>query len=361
MKKDCFARKKKLENEGPGEAGVITEALEYSEALTVSDKLINDIWILDSVCTSHMSSRRDWFEDFEESGKTKILLGDDHSVESRGIGSIRINTFGGSIKVLKNVKYVSELRRNLISTGTLDKLGFRHEGGDGKVRYFKNQTTALTGVLSNGLYLLEGETVMQETCIVEKTKDSTDLWHSRLGHLSLNSMKILSGKGLLDKKDVKELSFCEHCVKSKKLSFNVGKHDTEEVLGYVHADLWGSSNVTPSLSGKQYFLSIIDDKSRKVWLMFLRTKDETFQRFCEWKEEVENQVNKRVKILRTDNGLEFCNNKFDEYCKAQGIERLRTCVYTPQQNGVAERMNRTLMEKVRCLLNESGMGEEFWA
>ena len=357
MKKDCFARKKKLENEGPGEAGVITEALEYSKALSVSDKLINDIWILDSGCTSHMSSRRD----FEESGKTKILLGDDHSVESRGIGSIRINTFGGSIKVLKNVKYVPELRRNLISTGTLDKLGFGHEGGDGKVRYFKNQTTTLTGVLSNGLYLLEGETVMQETCIVEKTKDSTDLWHSRLGHLSLNSMKILSGKGLLDKKDVKELSFCEHCVKSKKLSFNVGKHDTEEVLGYVHADLWGSSNVTPSLSGKQYFLSIIDDKSRKVWLMFLRTKDETFQRFCEWKEEVENQVNKRVKILRTDNGLEFCNNKFDEYCKAQGIERHRTCVYTPQQNGVAERMNRTLMEKVRCLLNESGMGEEFWA
>lgn len=64
--------------------------------------------------------------------------------------------------------------------------------------------------------------------------------------------------------------------KAKKLSFNIGRHDTKEILGYVHANLWGSSNVTPSFSGKQYFLSIIDEKTRKVWLMFLKTKDESF-------------------------------------------------------------------------------------
>jgi len=148
---------------------------------------------------------------------------------------------------------------------------------------------------------------------------------------------------------------------AKKVSFNVGKHNSEEILSYVHADLWGSQNVTPSMSGNKYFLSIIDDKSRKVWLYFLRSKDETFDKFCEWKELVENQTDKRVKCLRTDNGLEFCNIKFDSYCKKYGIERHRTCTYTPQQNGVAERMNRTVMEKVRCLLNESGLEEEFWA
>ena len=149
--------------------------------------------------------------------------------------------------------------------------------------------------------------------------------------------------------------------KSKRLSFNVGKHDAVEALSYVHADLWGSSNVSPSLSGKQYFLSIIDDKTRKVWLYFLRTKDETFDKFCEWKELVENQVDRKIKCLRTYNGLEFCNTKFDRYCKTHGIGRHRTCVYTPQQNGVAERMNRTIMEKVRCLLIEFGLDESFWA
>lgn len=86
--------------------------------------------------------------------------------------------------------------------------------------------------------------------------------------MSLNNMKVLTCKGLLllKKKHVKDLAFCEHCVmgKAKKLSFNVGEHNIENALGYTHADLWGSSNVTPSLSGKQYFMSIIDDKTIKV-------------------------------------------------------------------------------------------------
>lgn len=292
VKKDCFAKKRKLESEGPGEAGVIIEKLEVSEALNIGDRLVKDMWVLDSGCTSHMSSRRDWFSDFEENDGTTILLGDDHTVKSQGQGSIRIKANGGSIRILKNVKYVPNLRRNLISTGTLDKLGYHHEGGDGKVRYHKNNATALVGRLINGLYVLDGETIMSESFNAEDTKSSTELWHSRLGHMSLNNMKILAGKGLLQKNDVKELEFCEHCVmgKSKKLSFNVSKHITEEALGYVHADLWGSPNVTPSLLGMKYFLSIVDGKTRKVWLMFLKSKDETFDRFCEWKELVETQV-----------------------------------------------------------------------
>lgn len=72
-------------------------------------------------------------------------------------------------------------------------------------------------------------------------------------------------------------------------------------------------------------------------------------------------MNKKVKCLRTDNGLEFCNIAFDNFCKQHDIERHRTCTYTPQKSGVAERMNRTIMEKVRCLLNESGLEEKFWA
>lgn len=363
-KKDCYARKKKFGTEGQGEAGVITEKLIEAESLSMVDQKAKYVWVLDSGCTFHMTSRRDWFVDLQDNGGTTILLGDDHSVQSQGQGSIRINTHGGTIKVLNNVRYVPDLRRNLISTGTMDKLGYGHEGRDGKVRYFKHNKTALRGNLMNGLYVLDGETVVPEICNAELNKSNkTTLWHSRLGHMSINNMNILAGKGLISSSEVKELKFCEHCImgKSKKLSFNLGRHDTKDILGYLHADLWGSPNTTPSLSGKQYFLSIIDDKTRKVWLMFLKTKDETFDKFCEWKSLVENQMNKKVKVLRTDNGLEFCNVKIDDHCKAHGIERHRTCTYTPQQNGVAERMNRTLMEKVRCMLNESGLGEEYWA
>lgn len=83
--------------------------------------------------------------------------------------------------------------------------------------------------------------------------------------------------------------------------------------------------------------------------------------FKEWKVEVENQTGKKLKYLRTDNGLEFCNHKFDKLCKESGVKRHHTCTYTPQQNGVAERMNRTIMDKVRSMLSETGLGSEFWA
>ncbi|KAG7563868.1 Integrase catalytic core [Arabidopsis suecica] len=363
LKKDCYARKRKAESETQGEAGVITEKLVFSKALSVNDQKVKDLWVLDSGCTSHMTSRRDWFSTFNTNGSTTILLGDDHAVESQGQGSIRIDTHGGTIKVLENVKYVPNLRRNLISTGTLDKLGYKHEGGGGKVRYFKNEKTALRGMLANGLYIMDGNTVMTENCVAESSHGKTVLWHSRLGHMGINNMRVLTQKGLVAKDEVRNLDFCEHCImgKSKKVSFNVGRHNSEKALSYVHADLWGSPTVTPSIAGNRYFLSIIDDKTRKVWLYFLKSKDETFDRFCEWKSLVENQVGKKVICLRTDNGLEFCNSKFDSFCKEHGIERHRTCTYTPQQNGVAERMNRTVMEKVRCLLNESSLEETFWA
>lgn len=76
---------------------------------------------------------------------------------------------------------------------------------------------------------------------------------------------------------------------------------------------------------------------------------------------MENQTEKKIKILRTDNGLEFCNQQFNTYCKDKGIVRHITCAYTPQQNGVAERMNRTIMEKVRSMVSDSGLPKTFWA
>ena len=108
-------------------------------------------------------------------------------------------------------------------------------------------------------------------------------------------------------------------------------------------------------------MTFIDDFSRKVWIFFLRTKDEAFQKFEEWKALVENQTGQKLKCLRTDNGLEFCNHLFDKVCRDSGIKRHKTCPYTPQQNGVSERMNRTIMDKVRSMLVETGLDAEFWA
>lgn len=119
------------------------------------------------------------------------------------------------------------------------------------------------------------------------------------------------------KKEITTHDFCEDCMmgKTKRVSFSVWKDDTYKTLKYVHANLWGSFNVHSSLSKKKYFLSIIDKCSRKVWLYFLKMKGEAFTNFCEWKTLIESQVNQKVKWLRTDNGLEFCNMEFDTFYK----------------------------------------------
>ena len=92
------------------------------------------------------------------------------------------------------------------------------------------------------------------------------------------------------------------------------------------------------------FLSVIDDYSRMVWVYVLKYKDQVFSKFKEWKTLVENQSGKKVKKLRTYNGLEFCNQLFDSYCANEGIARHKIVRLTPQQNGLAKRMNTTLMD-----------------
>ena len=131
------------------------------------------------------------------------------------------------------------------------------------------------------------------------------------------------------------------------------------ILEYLHMDVWGPASVS-SHSGCVYFLSVIDDFSRKVWCFFMRHKSDVFEKLKTWKILIETQTGKKIKAIRTDNGLEFCNNQIDDLCDGFGIKRHKTVPYTPQQNGVAERMNMTLLEKVRCMLSKSGLSKKFW-
>ena len=107
-------------------------------------------------------------------------------------------------------------------------------------------------------------------------------------------------------------------------------------------------------------LTIIYDFSHKVWVFFLKQKSDVFSTFKDWKTMIEKQEGRQVKCLRTDNGLSFCSDKFNTLCKKEGIVRHRTVRHTPQQNGVVERMNRTLMEKVICMISNAQLPKYFW-
>jgi transposase InsO family protein len=92
---------------------------------------------------------------------------------------------------------------------------------------------------------------------------------------------------------------------------------------------------------------------------FLKKKSDVFVTFKQWKTLIENQTRKKIKRLRIDNGMEFCGGEFNKFCKDEGIAKHRTVSHTPQQNGVAERMNKTLLERARCLLSNARLSKDF--
>ena len=143
------------------------------------------------------------------------------------------------------------------------------------------------------------------------------------------------------------------------MKFGTAIHNTECILDYIHTDVWGPTK-TASLEGKRYFVTFVDDFSISVWVYTLKSKDEVFETFLVWKKMVENQTGRKIKVLRSDNGTKYRNDQFSYFYKKEGISRHFIVRDTPQQNGVAERMNRTLLEKVRCMLSNACLGKQLW-
>lgn len=143
---------------------------------------------------------------------------------------------------------------------------------------------------------------------------------------------------------------CEICIKSKqtKLPFQETHNRVKEILEIVHTDLCGPMRST-SIGGAKYFLTFINDYSRWTEIYFLRQKSDVLNSFKEYKSRVERFINKKIKYLQSDNGREFCNQEFDSFLKTHGIQRRLTAPYKPEQNGVAERMNRTLVEMLHFI------------
>ena len=155
---------------------------------------------------------------------------------------------------------------------------------------------------------------------------------------------------------------CEACLMGKqhRQPFPQDGSRATAPLQLVHTDLCGKMN-TIALGGFSYFMLLINDYSRRTWVYLLKTKDEAFGKFKEWHRLVENEVNAKVKALRSDRGGEFTSNKFANYCKQHGIRRQLTMPYTPQQNSVAEQKNRAGVEMACKMLKGKGFPTTFWA
>ncbi|GJU53084.1 putative ribonuclease H-like domain-containing protein [Tanacetum coccineum] len=205
------------------------------------------------------------------------------------------------------------------------------------------------------------------TCLVAKaTLDESMLWHRRLGHINFKNINKLVKDNLvrgLPTKRFENDQTCVACLKGKQHRASCKSKVLNPItkpLFMLHMDLFGPTFVS-SLMHKKYCLVVTDDYSRFTWVFFLATKDETSEILKNFIKEIENLVDKKVKIIRCDNGTEFKNKVMDDFCREKGIRREYSVARTPQQNGVAERRNRTLIEAARTMLADSKLPTTFWA
>jgi hypothetical protein len=154
---------------------------------------------------------------------------------------------------------------------------------------------------------------------------------------------------------------CKGCALGKNIKkpFPSSNNRSKETLDLIHSDVCGPMPVR-SLGGSLYFVTFIDDYSGKTWLYLLKSKDEVFSKFQEFKVEIENLTNKKIKTLRTDNGGEYTSKEFVAFCKSAGIRRELTVPHNPQQSGVVERKNRSIEETVKALLNDQDLSMFLW-
>jgi transposase InsO family protein len=186
-----------------------------------------------------------------------------------------------------------------------------------------------------------------------------------LGHLNERSLMLLAAKGLvkgLNLGNEMELNFCEACVRAKHRSpfLKASQNRATSVLKLVHLDLCGPFS-TESYGGKRYFMAITDDKSRKIFVYFLRHKNEALSHIKEFKARAERETGRRLIAIRSDNGGEFISHAFSDFLQSSGIQHQTTVAYKPQQNGVAERVNGILVERAKAMLHGAGMSRRFWA
>ncbi|KAJ9565577.1 hypothetical protein OSB04_001543 [Centaurea solstitialis] len=296
------------------------------------------VWFFDSGCSNHMSGDKSWFCDLDEGFRHSVKLGNDIRMNVMGKGNVKLDINGMS-HTLANVYYIPELKNNLLSVGQIQEGGIAILIKDNVCRLYHPVKGLIieSKMSTNRMFvLLATPTLKVPVCFNTNDDDTTHLWHCRYGHLNHNGLRTLKCRRMVD--GLPEL-------KTPKKQYPAHR------LQLIHSDICGP--VTPeSCSKKKYIALFIDDYSRKCWTYYLAEKGQVFNTFKCFKACVEKETGSFIQCLRTDRGGEYNSTE------------LRTTTHSsifPQQNGVAERKNRTLLNMVRSILAERGVPKEYWA
>ncbi|GJU05069.1 retrovirus-related pol polyprotein from transposon TNT 1-94 [Tanacetum coccineum] len=312
------------------------------------------LWYLDSGCSKHMTEDRSQLTNFISKFLGTVKFGNDQVAKIMGYGDYQI----GNVTISR-VYYVEGLGHNLFSVGQFCdsnlEVAFRQH-----TCFIRNLegVDLLTGSRGDNLYTLLLGNMMASSpiCLLSKaSKTKSWLWHHRLSHLNFGAINHLARHGLvrgLPKLKFEKDHLCSACAlgKSSKKPHKPKSEDTnQEKLYLLHMDLCGPMRVA-SVNGKKYILVIVDDYSRFTWVKCLRSKDEAPAFIINFLKMIQVRLKETVRRIRTDNGTEFVNQTLREYYEKVGISHETSVARSPQQNGVVERRNRTLIEAARTML-----------
>ncbi|GJS80427.1 putative ribonuclease H-like domain-containing protein [Tanacetum coccineum] len=327
--------------------------------------------VIDSGFSRHMIGNKCYLDEYEDYDGGLVSFGDGKGRIS-GKGKIKTGTLD-----FEDVYFCKELKYNMFSVLQIC---------DKKNNVLFTDTECF--VLSSNFKLLDESQVLLRvprkeniyivalksvvpigglTCLIaEATIDESNTWHRKLGHINFKIMNKLVKGNLVKGLPLKIFENDHSCVACQKGKQHKASYKTKLVnsiskpLHMLHMDMFGPTNVK-SLMKKSYCLVVTDDFSRFSWVFFLATKDKTSGILKTFITEIENQLDHKVKVIRSDNGTEFKNSIMNQFCEIKGIKREFSVARTPQQNGVAERKNRTLIEAARTMLVDSKLPTTFWA
>jgi len=345
------------------------------------DRLIYYNWLADSATTSHVTNQRDAFIDFTPLTNKLVIGVGNNKAQAIGRGTVELESKCNDRKFiikLEDVLYIPDTPNSLISLGRWDRIanGVTNIKSGIITLSTKDGVTIAKGKdVGNFLYRLDvftrkpnspqtkNVTATPQTFIANEPAQSWETWHRRFGHINyyglqkLYDLKLVNGFNVDTRSAKPDCIACTEAKQSVK-PFNKEIHRESEPGDLTHIDLWGKYAIR-SIHGNYYYVVLVDDNSRWITIHYLKEKNQAAKYIKNYLATLITQ-GRKPKAIRVDRGKEFLSDQLKDWCEERGIEIQLTAPYSPSQNGIAERMNRTLVELARAMRIAADLPEHLW-
>ncbi|GJU45261.1 retrotransposon protein, putative, ty1-copia subclass [Tanacetum coccineum] len=378
-KRNCplsLAELKKNKASASGTSGIFTiELFSFTKS---------NSWIYDTGCGTHICNTIQGLKGYRKlnKGALDLYVSNGNTAAVEAIGSFDLILPSGMIFVLDN--WSLQRNRYIVAKTNISLKGgrppsdiyntgdngFHHKFIDnGVISISKDNICYFNAFPRDGIFEIDMQNHISNersiyTCSNKKTKhnlDYTFLWHCRLGHIYKKRIEKLQQDRLIKSINDESFDICISCISGKmaRKPFACVSERADDLLGSIHSDVCGPFRTT-SREGANYYVTFTDEFSRYGYVYLIKHKHEVFEMFKTFQNEVENQLEKTIKALRSDRGGDYLSQEFLDHLRSRGIISQLTPPYTPQHNGVSERKNQTLLDMVQSMMSLTTLPMSFW-